>query len=213
MFEEAVKQAIKAEIERAVKIETEKAKAELDARIPQIVAGLTIKVLSDGKCMLAIIKKALQAYNGGSFMKPNESTPVYVCLLGSEFLAESCAQWRTGSFCANTGGECKHRGKPVEIPADKPEPPAIPRPSPSPAISKVPPEPQTDKKADQPVASQPNPSYPMTNAELTDAIMRLGNLPASSGFCSGSVEKEIADQIKFLLKVQRRRVLKQREQI
>ena len=45
MFEEAVKQAIKAEIERAVKIETEKAKAELDARIPQIVAGLAIKVM------------------------------------------------------------------------------------------------------------------------------------------------------------------------
>jgi len=45
MFEEAVRQAIKAEIERAVKIETEKAKAELDARIPQIVAGLAIKVM------------------------------------------------------------------------------------------------------------------------------------------------------------------------
>jgi len=140
-------------------------------------------------------------------MKPNESTPVYVCLLGSEFLAESCAQWRTGSFCANTGGECKHRGKPVEIPADKPEPPAIPRPSPSPAVGKVPPEPQTDKTAEQSFAPPSNISYPMTNGELMDAIMRLGNLPASSGFCSGSVEKEIAKQIKFLLKVQQRRAL------
>lgn len=63
------------------------------------------------------------------------------------------------------------------------------------------------KKDNRPAAPSPDISYPMTNGELMDAISRLGNLPASSGFCSGSVEKEIEYQIKFLLEVQRKRAL------
>jgi len=45
MIEEAIRQAVKIEIERAVKTATENAKAELDRRVPEIVAGLAIKVM------------------------------------------------------------------------------------------------------------------------------------------------------------------------
>ena len=45
MIEEAIRQAVKMEIDRAVKTATENAKAELDRRIPEIVAGLAINVI------------------------------------------------------------------------------------------------------------------------------------------------------------------------
>lgn len=45
MMEKAISQAVKIEIERAVKTATENAKAELDRRVPEIVAGLAIKIM------------------------------------------------------------------------------------------------------------------------------------------------------------------------
>lgn len=45
MIEEAIRRAVKMEIDRAVKTETENAKAELDRRVPEIVAGLAIKIM------------------------------------------------------------------------------------------------------------------------------------------------------------------------
>ena len=45
MIEEAIKEAVTIEIERAVKTATENAKAELDRRVPEIVAGLAIKIM------------------------------------------------------------------------------------------------------------------------------------------------------------------------
>lgn len=48
-------------------------------------------------------------------------------------------------------------------------------------------------------------SYTMTNTDLTDAIVKLGNMPTGSGYCSTWISKKIADQIKFLLEVQRKR--------
>lgn len=46
MLEQAIEQGIRSEIEASVKQATEKAKAELDKRIPEIVAGIALKVLS-----------------------------------------------------------------------------------------------------------------------------------------------------------------------
>lgn len=45
MIEEVIKCAVELEIKRAVKIATENAKLELDRRIPEIVAGIAIKVM------------------------------------------------------------------------------------------------------------------------------------------------------------------------
>jgi hypothetical protein len=45
MIEEAIGKAVKMEIDRAVKTATENAKAELDRRVPEIVAGLAINVM------------------------------------------------------------------------------------------------------------------------------------------------------------------------
>lgn len=45
MMAEAIEQAVKVEIEAAVKTATENAKVELERRVPEIVAGLVIRVM------------------------------------------------------------------------------------------------------------------------------------------------------------------------
>lgn len=44
-FMAAIRQAVEHEIEKAVVVETERAKRELDRRIPEIVSGLAIRVM------------------------------------------------------------------------------------------------------------------------------------------------------------------------
>ena len=39
----------------------------------------------------------------------SEATTGYLCKMDSVCMPESCAQWRMGGECANTGGECKYR--------------------------------------------------------------------------------------------------------
>ena len=45
MFEETVRRAVKAQVDEAVKNAVARAKDELERRIPQIVAGLSIQVM------------------------------------------------------------------------------------------------------------------------------------------------------------------------
>jgi hypothetical protein len=39
----------------------------------------------------------------------NEKPTAHTCTMDKEWMPECCAQWRMGSVCANTGGECRFR--------------------------------------------------------------------------------------------------------
>jgi len=45
MIEKAIEQAMRSEIEKAVAVAVQNAKNELDRRVPEIVAGLAIKLM------------------------------------------------------------------------------------------------------------------------------------------------------------------------
>lgn len=55
-IESAIASAIKMEIEEAVKAATEKAKAELEKKIPEIVAGIALRVNK---------QMSIRSFNGG----------------------------------------------------------------------------------------------------------------------------------------------------